>query len=122
LSGIVSHRQSLWGRVITDPVMRKLAVVLILVTILLVACNSPGFRELRGENAPAAETPQPAWAAGMPPELAERTYQILESVMQPEYVVVVLVCFTHERDEEMGLACMGVHPGVFAVAMEQLNE
>jgi len=36
--------------------------------------------------------------------------------------VVVLVCFTHERDEEMGLACMGVHPGVFAVAMEQLNE
>jgi len=102
--------------------IRKTAVILILATILLIACNSPGMRELRGENAPAVEQPQPAWAEGMPPELAAKTYQILESVMQPENVVVVLVCFTHERDEEMGLACMGVHPGVFAVAMEQLNE
>ena len=102
--------------------MRKTILLIILASIILVSCTSPGFRELRGENAPAAETPQPAWAEGMPPELAERTYSILESVMLPENVVVVLVCFTHERDEEMGLACMGVHPGVFAVAMEQLNE
>ena len=101
--------------------MRKLAVIIILALILGAACTWDGVRELRGENAPAVEQPQPAWAEGMPPELAAKTYQILESVMQPENAVVVLVCFTHERDEEMGLACMGVPPGVFAVAMEDLN-
>jgi len=100
--------------------MRKTILLIIVAIFLLVACTWDGVRELRGENAPA-EQPQPAWAAGMPPELAAKTYSILESVMLPENVVVVLVCFTHERDQEMGLACMGVHPGVFAVAAEEMQ-
>ena len=101
--------------------MRKLAAIIILVSIILVSCTSPGFRELRGENE-AQPTPQPAWAAGMPPELAAKTYSILESVMLPENVVVVLVCFTQAAESgEQRLVCMGVHPGVFAVAAEEMQ-
>jgi len=101
--------------------MRKTILLIIVAIFLLVACTWDGVRELRGENAPA-EQPQPAWAAGMPPELAAKTYSILESVMLPENVVVVLVCFTQAAESgEQRLVCMGVHPGVFAVAAEEMQ-
>jgi hypothetical protein len=59
----------------------------------------------------------------MPVDLAERTYAILEEVMIPENVVMVMVCVTQDRGEDdIGLACMSVHPGVFAVAAEDLRE